>query len=415
MGKHISSEICAYCKGVRRLCGARVCPILLKFDYLKKDITLIKSKEIYVVSPPDFLVGEFGYPSVNMGPISSPESDKVYSFQNYEVIARGGLDLIDILRLRLNTIFSFKKRPVKRVRRIFNELSEIDYILMSVKPVEAEITLKKYPRPRIFLDPDIPPTGLRAPLEKIENVENTLVPKKVYEFVEDDIKASMAVTELYLRDLSIYHIIRIFSGGLLGKKHLRKAVPTRWAITAVDSIIANYFLKNIKRFKELSEALIYTYKHLGNEYIILLIPATTWSMEMFEIWMPLSVWVRRPGKPVLIYNFEDYRGKVEKMDGGYYAIRFGILEHLYKIRRKASAIAVRIIYPEYFAGVGNWQIREGVRLAFSNKPIFKGEFPDAFNILKSFVISKTGVDIESRSKILRIIKTKKLDEFLKKL
>lgn len=409
MTKHLKAEICAYCKGVRRLCGARICPIILKFDFLKQDINVIRSKHISSVSPPDFLVGEWGYPSVNFGPISSPEE----SHANFHsLISSENFDLIDILRIRLNNLYTFERVNVRKAPSLYRTNEVIKELAISVKPVDTEIVLRREPIPRVFLDPDIPPVGLRAPIERIEDVGNVYAPRKLESAVEEDENARILMSELYDHGISNYHLIRLLSVGLLGKKHRRRIVPTRWAITATDVMLGNYFLDEIKRVgREVRETMLFHHEHLGNIYYVLLIPSDWWAMEMFEIWMPMSVWVRRPGKPVVIHIYESYDGKANKMDGGYYAIRFSILEWLRKNLRRAMAVAIRIIKPEYFAGVGNWQIREGVRRALAKQPVKKGETDEILKFLRGIILKQTGIDFVSRSKILKLRKQPTLIEY----
>ncbi|MGQ4891377.1 MAG: hypothetical protein ACP6IP_02710 [Candidatus Njordarchaeia archaeon] len=409
MSPHISPEICAYCKGVKKLCGAKVCPILMKFNYLKEDIKIEKSKELVVVSPPDFLVGEYGYPQVNIGPISQTYSGSIW---DPESIRSHPMDLIDILKIRLNSIYSYNRKTIKVARRPSYLQDALKEMAISIKPVEAELILKKFPRPRVFLDPDIPPTGLRAPLEKIENVDNAYAPRKLESAVEEDVKATTIIPELYKHNISNYNLIRLLSLGLVGEKPRRRIVPTRWAITATDSILGNFFLRNIKKKQEITNPRVHFHEHLGNMYYILLIPNYFWSFEMFEIWLPMSVWVRREKGPVIIHIYEGYEGKPNKMDGGYYAIRFSVLEKLYKENKIASAIAIRIIKPEYFAGVGNWQIREGVRIAMTKEPIFRGNLEDAIAFIENQIKQFVQLNLDKKSRVLRLIKAKKLDYFI---
>ena len=47
--------------------------------------------------------------------------------------------------------------------------------------------------------------------------------------------------------------------------------------------------------------------------------------------------------------------------------RLGVVEHLFDRRRKAAALVLREIRPEYIIAVGVWQIREGVREAFKGQ------------------------------------------------
>ena len=412
MGGKISPEICAYCKGVKKLCGARVCPILLKFDYLKKDIFVTKSTNLQAISPPDFLVGEFSYPNVNLGPISNPNVEDKDEILLERLIQRGQYDLIDILKIRLNFLYSYNKVNVNIARKPTYPPEPIKELAISIKPLETELELLKYPKPRISLDADIPPIGLRAPLRKLEVVDNAYAPRKLEEAIYEDEKSSILLFELYSHGISNYHLMRLLSLGLLGKKNNKKLVPTRWAITATDSVLGNWFLKNIKRSPSFSKSAVYYHSHLGNEYYIWIIPSDYWAFEMFEIWMPMSVWVRRPGKPVLIHVYESYNGKPNKMDGGYYAIRFSVLEALQRWRRKGKVIAFRIINPEYFAGVGSWQIREGVRIALTKKPLLHGDFDEIRSQIFGLIREKTGLDLEGKSRVIKMVKEVKLLDFI---
>ncbi|MFB6165088.1 MAG: hypothetical protein ABEJ31_08005, partial [Haloarculaceae archaeon] len=57
---------------------------------------------------------------------------------------------------------------------------------------------------------------------------------------------------------------------------------------------------------------------------------------------------------------------VDETSGAYYASRLGVLEHLSDRGRQAKVLVVRYASPEYWAPVGVWQIREGVRHAFDD-------------------------------------------------
>jgi hypothetical protein len=53
--------------------------------------------------------------------------------------------------------------------------------------------------------------------------------------------------------------------------------------------------------------------------------------------------------------------------GAYFAARLSIAEHLLKRRRRASALVLREIRPQYVIPVGVWQIREGIRQALKEQ------------------------------------------------
>ncbi len=94
------NPICAYCKGVRGLCGAKVCPILLK-QTLNFRMPRYSKKSIDGHSI-NVLVGEYNYPNVRFGPISS---FNVIS-GDPEEWAKKRLDFSDILKTRIWTIYA---------------------------------------------------------------------------------------------------------------------------------------------------------------------------------------------------------------------------------------------------------------------------------------------------------------------
>lgn len=404
-----NKEICAYCKGSKKLCGAKVCPILVKYISLLNIVpNIARKRDIEGFSPPNLLVGEFGYPQVNIGPISTNEIR--YARENPETWAKMGLDLIDILKMRLNMLYAFQKVRITKPSSIINVLREM---IISIKPIDIDVYLKKEPRILIKLNADIPPIGASGILDKVEVTGNPITTRKVEQAIEEDVKTSIIVPELWKHGMNFYYIQRLLSAGLLGVRSRRRIVPTRWSITATDNILSNFFLKSIKSKKPVIEAALHYWEYLGNIYYIILIPNDFWAMEMFEIWLPLSVWVKASNNPVLIHIYEDYDGKPNKIDGGYMAIRYSVLEHLRKINRIASVIAIRIITPKYFAPVGSWQIRESVRLALQSKPLMKGEPDKLLRKVMSIERNKVDIDLLRRSWLLKRISSPRLNNLLK--
>ena len=101
------------------------------------------------------------------------------------------------------------------------------------------------------------------------------------------------------------------------------------------------------------------YSHLGNYYSVVMMPDSVWSFEMIESWYAGD------GKMAVGADYEDARGldHYPSIAGAYFSARLAVAEHLSRRRRKASALVLREIHPEYVMPVGVWQIREGVREA----------------------------------------------------
>jgi len=400
--KKTTKVLCAICKGVRKLCGAKVCPILVKRSLMITGIKIDK-KELDGISE-WVLVGEHGYPHVRFGPVSAISEVS----WNPEKWARERWDFSEILKIRIQTIYSFQRKHIRKTPSIYDPIGEAS---ASLKPVNAEIILKKAPKIRLKLDADIPPIGGSSPLKKFELMDNPMIPKKVESVIEDDIKAQEAVIYLYKLGFSYYYIQKIFSAGFLGMKHRRKLVPTRWSITAVDSIIGNFCLTQIKNAPSIAKAKLYYHEYLGNHYYIILIPSNAWAMEMFEIWLPNSVWLKGVGKPFVINIHESYDGKPNDIDGGYFAIRTSVLDFLKRENRKAAVLAIRIITPAYIAPVGSWQIRESIKLALSKKPVITGDLSEIIEFITNKVKVVGDIQLNEKSWLLKNLKTRTLDEF----
>lgn len=402
--KKTTRELCALCKGSRKLCGASICPILVK-RILSPKIRVLSKRELSGYSE-WLLVGEYGYPQVRFGPLSAISSLP----WDPERWAKERFDFSRILTLRMKSLYPFQRRIVHKPPSFEDPLGES---VLSIKPIEIELILRKEPRIQLRFDADIPPFGGSAPLQKLELEDNPKIPRRVENLIVDRVKASYAVRYLRKYGMSIYYIQKIFSAGFLGIAERRRIVPTRWGITAVDSIIGNSIIPQIKHAPSFSQTRVYHWEYLGNKYYIILIPNDYWAMEMFEVWLPNSVWVRGVGRPVVIRNYESYDGKPVKMDGGYYAIRTSVLEWLKERNRVASILAIRIITPQYIAPVGNWQIRESIRLALDSNPIFVGDLDECLQHVISREPVLRSVGIKESSWLLCQLAHRPLDYWLK--
>jgi len=402
--KKSTRELCALCKGSRKLCGARICPILVK-KMIKLEIRMLAKRELTGYSE-WLLVGEYGYPRVRFGPLSAVNSLP----WDPERWAEKRFDFSQILSLRMRSLYPFQRRIIDQPPSIEDPIGES---VLSSKPVEIELVLKRDPKIQLRFDADIPPFGGSAPLGRLELGENPKIPRRVESIIVDRVKASYAVSYLREHGVSIYYLQKIFSAGFLGVTERRRIVPTRWGITAVDSIIGNSILPRIKYSPSFPQAYVYHWEYLGNKYYILIIPNDYWAMEMFEIWLPNSVWVRSVGRPVVIAIHESHDGKPSKLDGGYYAIRTSVLEWLRRNNRIAAILAIRIITPQYIAPVGNWQIRESIRLALNSKPLFVGNVDECLQYIISREPILGSIGIKEKSWLLKQLSLPSLERWLK--
>ena len=199
-------------------------------------------------------------------------------------------------------------------------------------------------------------------------VGQTVVPRKVDQLVSDgDAGAVTAAREMYRSGVGEDHIHRLMSVGLLGRTTSRRLVPTRWSITAVDDTLSKGLAVEVRGMQELGEHLVYSGTLKGNHFHILLAPRP-WSFEMVEAWVRGSLWT---ADTKVISDSEGHDGRKDyasKVTGAYYAARLAVLEHLKGMQRQATAVVYREVTEEYWAPLGVWVIREGVRAALRGKP-----------------------------------------------
>ncbi|WP_338601506.1 Nre family DNA repair protein [Sulfolobus tengchongensis] len=362
----IPAELCIKCKGHKNLCGLPFCPIMERFRGMISSLQKVRidSSSIKFVegsTPPSAIVGEKGYPKVSLI-LNIPPSVYGEEARKYEDIKGwwGKLSLGDIIKLRSSLVSSMTKVRVEKPIEYYN--TEIPLAVISDTPVTSEAKLKTL-EAKLKFDGVILPRGPGGTAEEIKVKDNPKIPTKIDKLIFDDIKSVEAVLELYKNSIDYYKIIHALSFGLLGRKKNRRFVPTRWAITAVDSTIGKYLYDRIINYSEINEIEVYYASYLGNHFHVILYPSK-FNAVWIEIWHPLSLW----SKDLTISELkENFWGKYEYLDGGYMAARLGVLEYLEKIKRQAGIIIVREITEEYFAPVGNWHIRETVRNAMNNK------------------------------------------------
>ena len=356
-----NSRLCAICKGRKLLCGRPTCPILERFRVAQTVEQRLNKRHLFGSSPPSIFVGEHGYPKVRIGPLVPPIEgntsylDSPLKWENKTIR--------DILYYRSLLVMGETRADVN-VRKSGRILSEVQELAMSVKPVDSEVILKKKPVLKVLPSEFAPPLGPKAELLDFELTENPRIPRKTDYVVSDELKAEEAIMRLYNWGFDEYYIIRLLSAGLLGVE--KKLVPTRWSITAVQDTIGKNLRREILHYPEINNYEVYFYRFLGNRYAVLLMPET-YAFELLEVWLRGSLFGSE--RPSVIHDYEDFRGRkeyVKETAGAYHAARLSVLETLRKRRRQARAVVFREVTPEYYAPVGVWQIRLGVKKALNN-------------------------------------------------
>ena len=115
-----------------------------------------------------------------------------------------------------------------------------------------------------------------------------------------------------------------------------------------------------------------------------------------------EAWFDNNGHVGIGIDFEDAKGldHYPSIAWAYFAARLGVAEHLFRIKRKAAALVLREIHPEYVMPVGVWQIREGIREALKGQRNHFDSFEKAlsFSCINSSVYKKEWI---RNSKIYR--------------
>lgn len=407
----VDTRLCVLCRGgSRRLCGLEYCPVLVRAI---STYTLTKvSDKISSSSPPSVFVSWVGYPQVIVAAGLPPEVGDTAIYDLPEKWL--DLQLDDILRFRLTLVRGGRRFRVVDVGNSF--IDTVREIAMSSKPVDVEALFDGSVRPRVLLDENMPPMGPLAPVKRLYLGSNPYVSRHVEKVYQDpDLKAVDAVLYLYKSSIPVSTITRVFSVGSLGEKSQRKLVPTRWSITAVDSIISDALVRNLLDKPTINEIRLYTLSKSGNLFIAILLP-TRWMFEWMEAWFPGSTW-NMFGSDVVVegdWELTSRRSEYPSIGGCYYASRLATAEYLNSIGRQAGAVLYREIYPSFNIPIGVWFVREMVRSLFRQPYTTYSGLRELLEELKGL----TKVPIEKivlRSRILSILtRNRRLDHVLSK-
>ena len=368
---HVDPKLCVLCRG-RGLCGLAYCPVIAR---ARAAVILEKAYSSNIIegsSPPSVFVGRIGYPYVRAGPSAPPVvgDTSIYDYPELWSSAR----IEDILRYRWALITGYRVFDVRKPEE-HPALEEARLLVLSSKPVDVRVVLEKKPKPMLTLDEHAPPQGPRAPLQNFRLLGNPSIPRPLEKaYYDTDFPAAEAVVYLYESGIPVSHIQKAFSLGSFGVKGQRRLVPTRWSITAVDSIICRHLIKQVKEYSVVSEILVFEHRLHDNLFVAILYPSK-WSYEWMEAWWPGSTW--NPGglSVVVEGDYEGYFGRTTypSIGGCYYASMLATLEYLTSNKKQATAILLREIYPGFNIPIGVWFVRESCRAMFSKGPVLKAQ------------------------------------------
>ncbi len=338
--------LCARCKG-RGLCGLARCPIISRFRASVK----IRPQDSYMGSSPSIFIGSSGYPAVQGGPLMINESDAPPDW------LKNAYTIEDIVGIRARTI-----RGMAPAGAIGGSIQEI---ALSQTPIDVEASFDKPVHFDLTFDGTLAPVGLRGELRRLEVLGNARVERPVDRITSDtDLRATEAVSALYVDGIDTYRITPLLTAGLLGVK--RRIVPTRWAITAVDDMVGSHLKKRIAGNPPIDTIQVFCGELYANRIVCMLIPGD-WKFEMVEIWQENSLWA---GDKATIISDGEGRKKsgYSPIAGAYYSARLAVAEYLEKVGRSARIVVVRSVTGDYWAPLGTWVIREATRKALQSQP-----------------------------------------------
>ncbi len=378
----IPPELCARCKGYKLLCGLPRCPILTRIQSQAMSLARLRDgRHVEGSTPPSALVGERGYPSVRLHFMIPPGiwGGEARGYEDPRGWAERGVPLDVILKLRSSLVAATVRVDARRPHEALYQ-SELGPATLSEAPVESEASLARPPSPRLSFNGYTKPLGPTAPAEKIRVVGNPSMHPRLERLVWDDVKAEEAVRDLVDAGVDVYTIQRAMSLGFLGRLRARRLVPTRWAITAVDEILSRHWREKLRGAPWLDRVEVYQASYLGNVFTIILMPGAG-RLEWVEAWHPKGVWTGA-AKSIIYWRVEETPlGEKSDEDGGFSAAKEEVLRFLASRGRRADAVILREILPSYYAPVGNWHIRETVRLALARGPVLvdpeRGELEEA--------------------------------------
>jgi len=379
--------LCVVCKGSKMLCGKTRCPVMVRVNQFFRAAPLIQGVDVDGASPPSVFVGRIGYPYVFAGPMVPPVHEDTSFYDLPELWFGKPID--EIVGFRSMLIRGKHRVHVRRFEEAGKIMDMTRELALAADPTDVELGLTHKPRGVLMLDDDIQPFGPSAPIRdlRVGNARWDHQVEKAY--LDTDLKAADAVKELFAKGVLVTKLQRALSVGAFGVEANRRLVPTRWSITAVDSILSKDLMEKIKSFPEINEFRIYESTYLENQFEVLMLP-DSWSYEAIEAWYPGTVWNPK-GKWIAMFgDWEGYDGRTTYADigGCYYAARLAVCELLMKERRQARVIVLREAHPGYIMPVGVWQVRENVRNAMRQTPLKFNTLEEALKrIANQFQIS----------------------------
>jgi len=312
-------------------------------------------KEMTGSSPPSVFIGSWNYPDVYAGPMITPMHGDTGIMDRPEAWISGNRTQREIIGYRMNLV---RGKHMTNACDLDNRFVEkLQEIVLADGSIESEAAFESTPAGHSFSE-EHTPFGPSAPLERFEIEAKRWDRSLEKVFYDTDLTARNAVLDLHHSGLAFSSIQKAFSAGTMGRGPNRRLVPTRWSITACDTMIGDRLLSEVKKCPVIDTWRLHEFSSLHNRYAVILMP-TGWQYEWTEAFLHVL------GNEELVFSdHEGFRGKTgySPLGGCYYSCKMAVLEALAREHRQAGAIILREALPGYVP-MGVFNVRENVRSA----------------------------------------------------
>jgi len=312
-------------------------------------------KEMTGSSPPSVFIGSWNYPDVYAGPMITPMHGDTGIMDRPEAWISGNRTQREIIGYRMNLV---RGKHMTNACDLDNRFVEkLQEIVLADGSIESEAAFESTPAGHSFSE-EHTPFGPSAPLERFEIEAKRWDHSLEKVFYDTDLTARNAVLDLHHSGLAFSSIQKAFSAGTMGRGPNRRLVPTRWSITACDTMIGDRLLSEVKKCPVIDTWRLHEFSSLHNRYAVILMP-TGWQYEWTEAFLHVL------GNEELVFSdHEGFRGKTgySPLGGCYYSCKMAVLEALAREHRQAGAIILREALPGYVP-MGVFNVRENVRSA----------------------------------------------------
>ena len=251
---------------------------------------------------------------------------------------------------------------------------ELQDIYASKKAIESTHTFEDEVKVGKILSSKV--AGLLGNSTHLKNVQaddNISISKLIEKHRIGETKSKDAILELYYKGFDDNQIRSLLSLGNFGIKQNKVLVPTKWSISACDSVIEQDLYSKIIQYSISNSFEIFEYEDKGNHFIICYLPYHFCS-EVVETWPQDSKWA-------IERDFVTHNNKLQTKEpqcaGGYFATKLAMLEYLHNNKQQRACVSIRII-ENYEIPLGVIFVRECVREALKRKKIFSSQNEEEF-------------------------------------